>query len=95
MIKILGDNTFITVTSMNGYDAMSAPELQVTVNGGATLIRMQADLFTLQDIVQKMQAEKEQEERLLADNPALKDLHDQYRVVLKLVKTTDNKIHGS
>lgn len=89
MLKISAGQ-FIDSTVMQGVGNDGMPEAQITIEGNWELIQMQNDIQILMTKMDSIVYKEAQEERLLRDNPALKDIHDQYKVVYQLVKKADD-----
>ena len=89
MLKIEA-GTFIDVNTVQGYDAMGQPELKIMIEGNYDLTTMQTNVFELQNQMQEFLEQQKEEARLRAENPALKDVHDKYKIVYELVKKADS-----
>lgn len=92
MLKIEAGQ-FLESVSMQGIGADGMPEAQITIQGNWELQNIQNNVFELQEQMRKILDEKEKEARLIAENPALKDLHDQYKVVYTIVKKADDALN--
>lgn len=86
MFKFEADENMISVQKIQGWDYNGKPELQVRVEPGHQLIQMQQDLQLLMSKVATMEGDAQIEKQLRERNPAVKDLYDQYKTVLNLVK---------
>lgn len=89
MLKIEAGQ-FINVMNTQAYNSDGQPELKITIEGNYELMNMQNNVFELQNQMREMLDKQKEEERLRAANPALKDLHDQYKVVYSIVKTAED-----
>lgn len=92
MFKVeAGYDNMIQVTPSTEWDSMSGMNIaKVQIEAGQELRNLEANVMTLMADVAAMKLEREQEERLRAEHPGLKDLHNQYKVVLQLVKKNDD-----
>ncbi len=97
MFKLEGGyDNMIDVISVSEYDSSEGHNItKVTLEGGASLTKMQSDLIELQADFQKMKNRENQEARLRDEHEGLKELYSQYKVVLKLVKTSDNALNSN
>ena len=100
MIDIRGDGLFINVnhtsewdTQLNNYAGGNKAIIQI--DPGMDLVNMKADLVDLQSRFALFLEEQEREAQARANNPALKELYDQYRVVYKLVKKAEDMTSGA
>ena len=92
MLKI-ESGQFIEVNKIQAFDTAGQPEIQLTIQGNWELMNLQNNVFELQNQMRDMIDKQEEEDRLIAENPALKDLHDQYKVVFTLVKKADDALN--
>jgi len=94
MIKIQG-GPFVDVNSVQGYDNMSNPELQITIEGGFELTELKETVDSMKLQLDAMTIQQDTESALRKTNPALQELYDQYQMVYTLVKKTDDAINGN
>ena len=88
MLKI-ESGQFIDVVTVQEYDTAGQPQLKLTIEGNYELINLQNNVFELQTQMREMIDKQKEEDRLIAENAALKDLHDQYKVVYTIIKKAD------
>lgn len=94
MIKIDGDyDGLIEVIRNTGYDNTGQQQLEVRIEAGPNLKLLQSDVANLKADILVMKNDKANEERLRSEHAGLQDLHDQYQVVLKLVKKGDDALN--
>ena len=86
---------FVDVSTNQGYDNMSQPEMQITIQGNYELIDMQREIKELKENYNLLMLQIENEMTLRNSNPALKDLYDQYQVVYTLVKKAEEVKNSS
>jgi len=83
---------WIDINTIQSFDNMGQPELEVTIEGNFELTTMKTDIDLLRSQLDSLLFQKEREEELRKTNPALQELYDQYQVVYTLVKKADTNV---
>jgi hypothetical protein len=89
MLKIEGGQ-FVDAFKHSTFDSYGNPDVTVTIQGDHELIAMQTNVLSLESRVTAIENRDLEEKRLIAANPALKDIHDKYQIVYELVKKADS-----
>jgi len=87
MLKLTSYSQFVDVTRISDYATQDGlPGIEVQINDTADASTLIERFATLESKFMLMEAEQERETELIANTPALKDLYDQFKVMLTLVK---------
>lgn len=86
MIKVNSYSQYVDVQSMVDYsDSSGNPGLEVQVHDSSMLNDLVMRFNHVESTVLKMQQEKQNEQELINQHPALKELNDQYQMMKTLL----------
>lgn len=86
MIKVKTYSPYFEVSQNLVYSNDGKPEIEVVINESPEFNEMLNQLNRLETRVNIIESIQQQERALLDSHPGLKDLYDQYQVMLNLVK---------
>ncbi len=85
MFKITSVDSFLSVFKMQTYDSIGEPEIEIQLSApGVT--NLETRIYELEQQVQSLCASTRVDRELMHKYPGLKEMHDQYQVMLQLVK---------
>jgi len=85
MINITSVDNSILVSKLQSYDNMGQPTIDVSLSVPG-MIDMETRLSNLENNLFAMEKEQSDERILRLKHPGLQDLHDQYEIMMGLVK---------
>lgn len=87
MISLHSDISYFNLVRTMGFDNKGQTSVEINILPGYKLLDMETDISMMKATIIELTLTHKREAELRAENPALKDLYDQYKTVLTLVET--------